>query len=67
MLHIYFARENVDKAKFIFGNAGAKSLVLVPDQFTLEAEKEALRCLAADGIMDSEILSISMASHRVSF
>ncbi len=65
MFRIFYGRENIDKAKFIFENADRKALVLVPDQFTLEAEKEALRCLETDGIMELEILSISRLGFRL--
>lgn len=65
MLHIYYGRENCDKGKFIFDNADKSAIVLVPDQFTLEAEREAIRCLDADGIMDLEILSISRLGFRM--
>ncbi|MBE6030593.1 MAG: hypothetical protein E7225_03225 [Clostridiales bacterium] len=65
MLRIYYGRENVDKAKFIFENAGKDAIILVPDQFTLEAEKEAIRYLDAPGIMDLEILSISRLGFRM--
>lgn len=52
MLRILYGRENTDKAEIIFKNAGTKSIVLVPDQFTLEAEREAFRCLGTEGITD---------------
>ena len=35
MLHIYYGRENVNKDKFIFDSIKGKTLLLVPDQFTL--------------------------------
>ena len=65
MLRILYGRESIDKAKIIFDNAKAKSIVLVPDQFTLEAEREAFRCLGTEGITDPEIISISRLGFRI--
>lgn len=65
MLRILYGRENTDKAEIIFKNAGTKSIVLVPDQFTLEAEREAFRCLGTEGITDPEIISISRLGFRI--
>ena len=39
MLNIFYGRENLDKEKFIFSNLGKKAIILVPDQYTLEAER----------------------------
>ena len=43
MLNIYYARESTDKEKFIFENITPGSFVIVPDQYTLEAERRAFR------------------------
>ena len=40
MLNIFYGRENLDKEKFIYDNIGGRALLVVPDQFTLEAERE---------------------------
>lgn len=77
MLHIYYGRENVDKEGFLFdliaarlldlGKAGEpkRLVLLVPDQFTLEAERNALAMLGVRGLMDLEILSQSRLVDRV--
>ncbi|MDD2217272.1 MAG: exodeoxyribonuclease V subunit gamma [Eubacteriales bacterium] len=65
MLKIFYARENVNKTKFIFENIGGKALLLVPDQFTLEAEKDVLKYTGAPGMMDIEVMSISRLGFRV--
>ena len=42
MLNIYYGRESIDKEKFIYERIAEKqgrTLVIVPDQYTLEAEK----------------------------
>ena len=65
MLNIYFSRENLDKEKFIFSSLNGRTLILVPDQYTLEAEREAFRCLGTEGITDPEIISISRLGFRI--
>lgn len=65
MLNIYFGRENLDKEKFIFDNISGRTLILVPDQYTLEAEREAFRHLGVSALMDVEILSPSRLGSRV--
>lgn len=49
MLKIFYGRESIDKERFIYkeiGESGKRTLVIVPDQYTLEAENEPLTCLA---------------------
>ena len=41
MLNIYYGGENIDKEKFIFDNIKGRTLLLVPDQFSLQAERDA--------------------------
>lgn len=72
MLHIYYGRENLDKDKFMFDRIAGelspehqKILLLVPDQFTLQAERNAFSCLGADGLMDVEIMSQSRLGYKV--
>ena len=45
MLNIFYGRENLDKEKFIFESVGDRALIMVPDQYTLEAERQAFRHL----------------------
>ena len=65
MLKIFYGRENLDKSKFIFDNLDGKTLLLVPDQFTLEAEKDAFFYLGRKGLMDIDIVSISRLGSKV--
>ena len=71
MLHLYYGRENLDKDKFLFDRIGAglqqnqKILLLVPDQFTLQAERNAFACLGVDGLIDLEVMSQSRLALRV--
>ena len=41
MLNIYYGSETADKSKFIFEHIKGRTLLLVPDQFSLQAEKDA--------------------------
>ena len=68
MLNIYRGRETVDKEKFIYGKIkelGGRNLVLVPDQYTLVAEKQALSRLNSKVLLDIEILSLSRLGSRL--
>lgn len=65
MLHIYHGRENINKDNFIFDQIKGKTLLLVPDQFTLQAERDAFFYLQAKGLMDIEVVSISRLGLKV--
>ena len=65
MLHIYFGRESINKEKFIFDHINKKTLLLVPDQFTLEAEQRAFSVLGVKSLMDLEIISPSRLGFRI--
>ena len=68
MLRIYAGRENIDKERFIYDlirERGGETFVLVPDQYTLVAEEQALRCLGTDCLFDTEILSMNRLGLRV--
>lgn len=61
----------MDKDKFMFEQIGARLklgkrvILIVPDQFTLQAEKNAFNYLNVKGIMDLEVLSFSRLANRV--
>ncbi|MBR6444771.1 MAG: PD-(D/E)XK nuclease family protein [Firmicutes bacterium] len=65
MLKIYFGREDLNKDKFIFDNIKGRTILLVPDQFTLQAERNAFFYMGKKGFMDLEVLSISRLGARV--
>ncbi|HYE67662.1 MAG TPA: PD-(D/E)XK nuclease family protein [Anaerovoracaceae bacterium] len=72
MLNIYYGRENLDKEKFLFDRIAGelrrdhqKILLLVPDQFTLQAERNAFAYLGVDGLIDLEIMSQSRLGFKV--
>ena len=51
MLNIYYGSERIDKEKFIFQQIKGKTLLLVPDQFSLQAERDAFFYLQEKGLM----------------
>ena len=65
MLHIYYGRENLDKDRFIFDRVNGKTILLVPDQFTLQAERNAFDYLDVKGLMDVDVISPSRLGMRV--
>lgn len=65
MLNIFYGRENLDKEKFIYDNIGGRALLVVPDQFTLEAERELIAHSGAKALMDVEVLSLSRLGYRL--
>lgn len=68
MLNIRYGRESANKEKFIYETIaaeGGNTTVIVPDQYTLEAEKQAFRYMKTDVLMNVEILSLSRLGQRL--
>ena len=68
MLKLFAGRENIDKERFIYDRVkkrGGETFVLVPDQYTLVAEEQALQYLGADCLFDVEIISMNRLGFRV--
>lgn len=68
MLNLYGARESIDKERFIYEQvkgSSRESLILVPNQYTLVAEEQALKYLETSCLFDTEILSMNRLGHRV--
>ena len=68
MLRLFAGRENIDKERFIYdriGECGGETLVIVPDQYTLVAEEQALKYTGADCLFDIEIISMSRLGLRL--
>lgn len=59
MINIYYGRESMDKTKFMFSKMGKKAILIVPDQYTLQAERDALKYLNVEGIMDIQIVGFT--------
>lgn len=66
MLQIYYGRECVDRDRYIFEHIKGETLLIVPDQFTLQAERDAFfYCGDRKGFMDLQVLSFSRLGARV--
>lgn len=65
MLKLHGGRENIDKERFIYENITGETLVLVPNQYTLTAEKQALRYTQKSCLWDVEILSMNRLGMRL--
>ena len=68
MLRLFAGRENIDKERFIYDRVsehGGETLVLVPDQYTLVAEEQALKYLGTDCLFDTEITSMNRLGLKV--
>ena len=68
MLKLHAGRENIAKERFIYDSikeSGAKTLVLVPNQYTLAAEEQALLYLETDCLFDVEVLSMNRLGLRM--
>lgn len=59
MLRIYQGRETIDKEKFIYEQLEGETLIIVPDQYTLIAEEQAMRYLKTDCLLNVEILGMN--------
>lgn len=65
MLRLFAGRENIDKERFIYENIAGETLVIVPDQYTLVAEEQALKYMHTDCLFDTEILSMNRLGLRL--
>ncbi len=65
MLKIIFARENVNKEKFAFEQLSNEAIVIVPEQYTLEGEKDALKYQNRLGIAETQVTSFSRMGAKI--
>lgn len=65
MLNIFYGRENLNKSRFVYENIQGKTLVVVPNQFTLEAERDAFYYLQKKVLMDIDIISFGRMGGNV--
>ena len=68
MLNIYLVRENIDKNKVIFEQieeTSGNKVLIVPDQYTLESEKNAFKYLGKSAVIDLEILSPTRLGYKI--
>lgn len=65
MLNIYCGREHTDREKFIFEHVKGRTLLIVPDQFSLQAERDAFFYLKEKSLMDLRVMDFSTLGHKV--
>lgn len=65
MLSIYYGREATDREKFIFEHVKGRTLLLVPDQFSLQAERDAFFYLGKNSLMDLRVVDFSTLGYKV--
>ncbi len=65
MLKIIFARENVNKEKFAFEHLSQEAIVIVPEQYTLEGEKDALKYQNRLGVAETQIISFTRLGAKI--
>ena len=59
MLHVHYGRERLNKDKYLFEHMKGETLLIVPDQYTLQAERDAFFYLGKKGFMDLNVVGIS--------
>lgn len=70
MLNLYAGRAHVDRKQFMFSKIAQQEktkriVILVPDQFTLEMERQAFFYLGKQALMNVEIMSFSRLGMRI--
>lgn len=72
MLNIYYGRESLNKEAFAFGEIAKRLgenereiLVIVPDQYKLVTEREAIKYMKVPGLMGIEITSIRRLGSKI--
>jgi ATP-dependent helicase/nuclease subunit B len=65
MLHIHYGRERLNKDQYLFEHIQGQTLLIVPDQYTLQAERDAFFYLGKKGFMDLDVVGISRLSSIV--
>ena len=66
MLRIFAGEENALRARLLAAaGSGRRTLVIVPEQYTLQTERDLMTGLDAPGFFDLEVLSPSRLTERV--
>ncbi|MBQ0017819.1 MAG: exodeoxyribonuclease V subunit gamma [Clostridiales bacterium] len=65
MIRIYTARENINKERFIYEHIEGETLVIVPNQYTLVAEEQALKYLDSECLFNIEIITMNRLGLRI--
>ncbi len=67
MLNIYYGGAAADKEQFLFDHIDPekKTILIVPDQFSLQAERDALQNLGKHALTDLCVVDFSALGHKV--
>ena len=69
MIRVYYGSSDYETERFMYETIAAQmpadTIVIVPDQFTLQAEEDALKYMRADVLMNLEIMSRTGFTRRV--
>lgn len=67
MLNIYYGDNTLNKEKFIFNRIDieSKTILIVPDQFSLKAEQNAFEYLGADSLLNLMVADFSSLGQKV--
>lgn len=69
MIQVFYGSAEYDKDRFLFDNIAMRMprdiILIVPDQFTLQAERNAFEYMNTDTLLELEIMSNSSFSRRI--
>lgn len=67
MLNVYYGDNTLNREKFIFDNIDfrEKTILIVPDQYSLKAEQNAFEYLETDSLVDLMVTDFSSLGHKV--
>lgn len=69
MINVYYGRTDRDMDRFLYGAIAERmpqdTILLVPDQFTLQAERDAFSYMNAEALLELEIMSFAGLSRRI--
>ena len=69
MINVYYGRSDRDMDRFLYSRIAERmplnTILLVPDQFTLQAERDAFSYMNAEALLELEIMSFGGLSRRI--
>lgn len=65
MIRLFAGRENLDKEKFVYKNIEGEAVVIVPDQYTVVSEEQAIKYTGDTCLFDIEILGMNRLGLRI--
>lgn len=65
MIRLFAGRENLDKEKFVYENIEGEAVVIVPDQYTVVSEEQAIKYTGDTCLFDIEILGMNRLGLRI--